>query len=75
MDYSSQVVDPTPAHDYAMYEEGSVGYDRMEETMFYQLQDEAEHDAVTDDEEVPDSATSSCPYVSDCQATQGAEAS
>jgi len=31
MDYSSQVVDPTQAHDYAVYEEGFVGYDRMEE--------------------------------------------
>ncbi|RHN71177.1 hypothetical protein MtrunA17_Chr3g0143401 [Medicago truncatula] len=43
MDYSSQVVDPTPAHDEAVYEEGFVGYDRMEEDiMFYQLQDETE---------------------------------
>jgi len=39
MDYSSQVVDPTPAHDYAGYaDEGFAGYDRMEEdVMFYQL--------------------------------------
>ena len=30
MDYSSQVVDPTPAHDYAGYvDEGFAGYDRM----------------------------------------------
>ena len=38
MDYSSQVVDPTPAHDYAGYaDEGFVGYDQMkEERMFYQ---------------------------------------
>jgi len=50
MDYSSQVVDPTPAHDYAGYaDEGFVGYDQMEEDrMFYQPQDEA------DDEEVPE---------------------
>ncbi|KEH21244.1 hypothetical protein MTR_8g099595 [Medicago truncatula] len=49
MDYSSQVVDPTSAHDKAVYEEGFVGYDRMEEDiMFYPPQDEAE------DEEVPD---------------------
>jgi len=41
MDYSSQVVDPTPAHDYAGYaDEGFVGYDQMEEDrMFYQPQD------------------------------------
>jgi len=31
MDYSSQVVDPTPAHDYVVYEEGFASYDRMEE--------------------------------------------
>jgi hypothetical protein len=38
MDYSSQVVDPTPAHDYAGYvDEGFAGYDRMEEErMFFQ---------------------------------------
>jgi len=50
MDYSSQVVDSTPAHDYVGYaDEGFVGYDRMEEErMFYQPQDEAE------DEEVPE---------------------
>jgi len=38
MDYSSQVVDMTPAHDYLGYaDEGFVGYDRMEdERMFYQ---------------------------------------
>jgi len=55
MDYSSQVVDPTPAHDYAGYaDEGFVGYDRMEERMFYQPQDEAEYKEVADDEEVPE---------------------
>ena len=50
MDYSSQVVDPTPTHDYAGYaDEGFVGYDRMEdEIMFYQPQDKAK------DEEVPE---------------------
>jgi len=49
MDYSSQEVDPTPAHDYAVYEEGFAGCDRMEEKrMFYQTQDEAK------DEEVPE---------------------
>ncbi len=43
MDYSSQVLDPTPAHDEVVYEEGFVGYDRMEEDrMFYQPHDEAE---------------------------------
>ena len=45
VDDSSQVVDPTPAHDYAGYaDEGFAGYDRMkEERMFYQpSQDEAE---------------------------------
>ena len=43
MDYSSQVLDPTPAHDDVVYEEGFVGYDRMEEDrMFYQPHDEAE---------------------------------
>jgi len=53
MDYSSQVVDPTPAHDYAVYEEGFAGYDRMEEeAMFYQPHDEAEDEEVADDEEV-----------------------
>jgi len=54
MDYSSQVVDPTPAHDYAEYaDEGFVGYDRMEEErIFYQPQDEAEDEEVADDEEV-----------------------
>jgi len=54
MDYSSQMVYPTPAHDYAGYaNEGFVGYDRMEEErMFYQPQDEAEDEEVTDDEEV-----------------------
>jgi len=38
MDYSSQVVDPTPAHDYVGYaDESFVGYDRTEEErMFYQ---------------------------------------
>jgi len=37
MDYSSQVVDLTPAHDYVWYaDEGFVGYDRMkDERMFY----------------------------------------
>ena len=36
MDYSSQVLDLTPAHDDVVYEEGFVGYDRMEEDrMFY----------------------------------------
>jgi hypothetical protein len=47
VDYSSQVVDPTPAHDYA--DEGFVGYDRMqEESMFFQPppQDEAEDEGV-----------------------------
>jgi len=53
MDYSSQVVDPTPAHDYAVYEEGFAGYDRMEEqAVFYQPQEEAEDEEVADDEEV-----------------------
>ena len=54
MDYSSQVVDPTPTHDYAGYaDEGFVGYDWMEEErMFYQPQDEAEDEEVADDEEV-----------------------
>jgi len=54
MDYSSQVVDPTPAHDYAGYAyEGFAGYDRMEEdAMFYQPQDEAEDEEVADDEGV-----------------------
>jgi len=56
MDYSSQVVDPTPARDYAGYaDEGFVGYDRMEEErMFYQPHDEAEDEEVADDEEVPE---------------------
>jgi len=55
MDYSSRVVDPTPAHDYAVYEEGFTGYDRMEEeAMFYQPQDEAEDEEVADDKEVPE---------------------
>jgi len=56
MDYSSQVVDPTPGHDYAGYvDEGFVGYDRMEEErMFYQSQDEAEDEEVANDEEVPE---------------------
>jgi len=51
MDYSFQVVDPTPAHDYAGYaDEGFVGYDRMkEERMFYQPQDEAEDEEVSED--------------------------
>jgi len=36
MDYSSQVVDPTQAHEYAGYAGGFEGYNRMEaETMFY----------------------------------------
>jgi len=51
MDYSSQVIDLTPMHDYAGYaDEGFVGYDRMEEErIFFQPpQDEAE------DEEVPE---------------------
>jgi len=53
MDYSSQVVDPTPAHDYAVYEEGFAGYDRMEEkAMFYQPQEEAEDEEQAGDEEV-----------------------
>jgi len=40
MDYSSQVVDPTPTHDYVGYaDERFVGYDRMEEErMVYQSQ-------------------------------------
>jgi len=56
MDYSSQVVDPTPAHDYAGYaDEGFVGYDWMEEErMFYQLQDEAKNEEVAYDEEMPE---------------------
>ncbi len=51
MDYSSQVLDPTPVHDNAVYEEGFVGYDRMEEErMFFQPpQDEAEDDEVSED--------------------------
>jgi hypothetical protein len=55
VDYSSQVVDPTPAHDYAGYaDEGFAGYDRMEEDMmFYQPQDEAKDEEVGDDEGVP----------------------
>jgi len=49
------VVDLTPAHDYAVYEEGFAGYDRMEEErMFYQPQDEAEDEEVAYDEEVPE---------------------
>jgi len=48
------VIDPTSAHDYALYEEGFAGYDWMdEERMFYQPQDEAEDEEVADDEEVP----------------------
>jgi len=35
MDYSSQVVDPTPTHDYVVYEEGFAGYDRMEEERIF----------------------------------------
>lgn len=55
MDYSSQVLDPTPTHDDAVYEKGFVGYDRMEEDiMFYQSQDEAEDEEVAGDEEVPE---------------------
>ena len=56
MDYSSPVVDPTPAHDYAGYaDEDFVGYDRMEEErMFYLPQDKAEDEKVADDEEVPE---------------------
>ena len=56
MDYSSQVVDPTPAHDYVGYaDDGFVGYDWMEEErMFYQPHDEAEDEEVADDEEVPE---------------------
>ena len=54
MDYSSQVLDPTPTHDDVVYEEGFVGYDRMEEDrMFYQLHDEAEDEKVGEDERVP----------------------
>ena len=55
VDDSSQVVDPTPAHDYAGYaDEGFAGYDPMEEDrMFYQPQDEAEDEEVGDDEGVP----------------------
>jgi len=55
MDYSSQVIDSTPAHDYAEYaDEGFVGYDWMEEErIFYQPHDEAEDEEVVDDEEVP----------------------
>jgi len=56
MDYSSQVVDPTQAHQYVGYaDEGFAGYDRMEEErMFYQPQDEAEDEEMADDEEVLD---------------------
>jgi len=37
MDYSSQVVDPTKAHEYAGYAGAFEGYDLMEEeAMFYQ---------------------------------------
>jgi len=56
MDYSSQVVDPTQAHQYAGYtDEGFQGYDRMEEeAMFYQPQEEAEDEEVADDEKVPE---------------------
>jgi hypothetical protein len=56
IDYSSQVVDLTPAHDYAGYaDEGFVGYDRMEEDkMFYQPQDEAEDQEVADEEVLED---------------------
>ena len=55
IDYSSQVVDPTPAHDYAVYEEGFAEYDQLEEeAMLYQPQDAAEDEEVADDEEVPE---------------------
>ena len=58
VDDSSQVVDPTPAHDYAGYaDEGFAGYDRMEEErMFYQPppQDEAQDEEMGDDEGVPE---------------------
>jgi len=55
VDYSSQVVYPTPVHDYAGYaDEGFTGYDRMEEDrMFYQPHDEAEDEEVGDDDGVP----------------------
>jgi len=53
MDYSSQVVDPTSAHDYAGYEEGFAGYDQIEEeAMFYQPQEEAEDEEEAENEEV-----------------------
>lgn len=49
------MVDPTPAHDDVVYEEGFVGYDQMEEDiMFYQSQDEAEDEEVVGDKEVPE---------------------
>ena len=58
VDDSSQVVDPTPAHDYAGYaDEGFAGYDRMEEErMFYQPPPEAEaqDEEMGDDEGVPE---------------------
>jgi hypothetical protein len=58
VDDSSQVVDPTPAHDYAGYaDEGFAGYDRMEEErMFYQPPPEAEaqDEEMGDDERVPE---------------------
>ena len=57
-DYSSQVVDPTPAHDYAGYaDEGFAGYDRLEEErMFYQPppEPEAQDEEMGDDEGVPE---------------------
>jgi hypothetical protein len=53
VDDSSQVVDPTPTHDYAGYaDDGFVGYDRMEEErMYFQPppQDEAEDEGVPED--------------------------
>jgi hypothetical protein len=55
MDYSSQVVDPTPAHDQGVYEEGFSGYDRMEEDqMFYQPEADAHDEEAGDDEGVPE---------------------
>ena len=58
VDDSSQVVDPTPAHDYAGYaDDDFVGYDRMEEErMYFQPppQDEAEDEGEGVPEGVPE---------------------
>jgi len=56
MDYSSQVLDPTEAHDYVGYAGGFEGYSRMEEdNMFYQpREEEAGGEEEGEDEEVPD---------------------